>query len=1131
MPYDAFISYSHSADGDLAPALQSGLQRLVKPWYRRRPFLRVLLDASSFGASADLGTKIHEALDDANHLVLLLSPESARSPWISQEIEHWLTTKGKDSLTVVVTHWARDDACTEPELTDLGEYDWSGEDVPAALRGVLEEPLAVDLRWVDPATDATLSDERFRDAVAEIAAAIKGLNKDELIGEAVTMRTRARILTGAVLLGLAILAAAIAVSVPGWWLANQQRSAAEDARDTAEDAKEEAEAAQKDAEDAKEDAEADKKDAEVAKAKADIAAGGARLAEAVAGARQDVAEKEQARAEDAARVAEDAQDAAEEAQMEAESAQAEAEAKAEDAQAEADRQRQEANRQTALADAAAAEASRQQAIAAAARAEAERQLAIADSRRLANVSLTESARTYDAGVLVAIEGYCRTTVGQSAPSTVDPDRSGCVSPAGSELSAPPQSRAALVSTLTARDGFVTTLHHPRSAGYALSPSGRMLAISGADRILLWDLATREVIGSIPQLGPAAFTAENDIVVTTKRSLDDGFRTTFAHWSISEPASPELKHQVEVDGVIAAFGSHGDMAALYVDQRSENTHMRDTHMRIVATADGAEVGRVCVGCWDDSPPPFPPGAAFGVNDTLIAMFVEGGARFMLWDVDSGSLRATVSTPAELRGEAFTQVVAIDANATTAATGGVGAPVLVWGVSPKSSGEWHVDEPRVLDVVSAGVLGFTPGAGALMTAAQPECSFPPCPRVDSRVQFWAPDTLQRIGQPIFPSGDPDADDFLRYWAMSADGNTLALNSPSGTTLWDMAGILKKGWPATGGSRLDIPDIQAIEQYGRTVVAGHLGGSGRAADLQLAIRSIDGTELGRIPNEVPAAIAFDTDGTSFVSIGNVRCPADAKCSADLTRWTLQGVEVQRHTIGWPAALSVDGSTAAATTPSGVAILDTATLQQSGFVATEPPESVSLSADGSLLVTSGPDTSVWDVAAASRLSIIPTGSDTSLIAPSGTHLASVSDHVVSVWDLQTGLQTARRTFSSLETEELAFSADGSILAVGFADSSRFGPLRYGMLWLDVDTGQTLYQDTRVAEGGLTTLSVIETEGRTSLMSAGESNALLWDFDIPSWLERGCAIANRNLTGDEWAQFIGTQVPYRPTCPEFAQR
>ena len=38
MAYDAFISYSHAADGQLAPAIQSALHRLAKPFYRMRDF-------------------------------------------------------------------------------------------------------------------------------------------------------------------------------------------------------------------------------------------------------------------------------------------------------------------------------------------------------------------------------------------------------------------------------------------------------------------------------------------------------------------------------------------------------------------------------------------------------------------------------------------------------------------------------------------------------------------------------------------------------------------------------------------------------------------------------------------------------------------------------------------------------------------------------------------------------------------------------------------------------------------------------------------------------------------------------------------------------------------------------------
>jgi hypothetical protein len=45
--YDAFISYSHALDGALAPALQTGLERFAKPWYRPRA-LRVFRDTQTW---------------------------------------------------------------------------------------------------------------------------------------------------------------------------------------------------------------------------------------------------------------------------------------------------------------------------------------------------------------------------------------------------------------------------------------------------------------------------------------------------------------------------------------------------------------------------------------------------------------------------------------------------------------------------------------------------------------------------------------------------------------------------------------------------------------------------------------------------------------------------------------------------------------------------------------------------------------------------------------------------------------------------------------------------------------------------------------------------------------------------
>ena len=56
--YNAFISYSHAADGKLAPALQIGLEKFAKPWYKLRN-LDIFRDEASLSASPQFSVVIH----------------------------------------------------------------------------------------------------------------------------------------------------------------------------------------------------------------------------------------------------------------------------------------------------------------------------------------------------------------------------------------------------------------------------------------------------------------------------------------------------------------------------------------------------------------------------------------------------------------------------------------------------------------------------------------------------------------------------------------------------------------------------------------------------------------------------------------------------------------------------------------------------------------------------------------------------------------------------------------------------------------------------------------------------------------------------------------------------------------
>ena len=119
--------------------------------------------------------------------MLLASEEAARSEWVNKEISHWLTTKAVDHILPVVTGgtWEWDRA--------TGAFTAASSAVPEALRSALsDEPRHLDLRWARTETDLDLRNTRFRSAVADLAAPMHGVEKDELEGEDIRQHRRAR---------------------------------------------------------------------------------------------------------------------------------------------------------------------------------------------------------------------------------------------------------------------------------------------------------------------------------------------------------------------------------------------------------------------------------------------------------------------------------------------------------------------------------------------------------------------------------------------------------------------------------------------------------------------------------------------------------------------------------------------------------------------------------------------------------------------------------------------------------------------------------------------------------------------------------------------------------------------------
>ena len=199
--YDAFMSYSHAADGKLAPALQSALHRFARPWNRLRA-LRIFRDKTNLAVNPTLWSSIQAALDESAHFILLASREAAASPWVAREVEYWLDRHPPERMLIVLTDgtiaWDSASGSLDVQHTDALP--------PPLVQALSHEPLYLDLRWARDDVTLSLSHPGFRDAVAQLAAPLHGRSKDELVGDDVRHYRRARRLAWSAASGLAVLA-------------------------------------------------------------------------------------------------------------------------------------------------------------------------------------------------------------------------------------------------------------------------------------------------------------------------------------------------------------------------------------------------------------------------------------------------------------------------------------------------------------------------------------------------------------------------------------------------------------------------------------------------------------------------------------------------------------------------------------------------------------------------------------------------------------------------------------------------------------------------------------------------------------------------------------------------------------